>query len=517
MTRMFCALKKNTNFIKNIIVAIIILCPLMFELEYLIYPFFYRNYLPLPSFIFSNLVIPLFSLVILFITYFKKRKINIFLFIYTLIIFIFIYLHNKSSEDLFELLKLTYNFSYNSAIENQYSYILFLPILLFYTFNELEIDRQYLINMFGFVSIVLSIIIVISNFLLISLSTYSSNYTTLNFLSWFNEFPKDMDFRLLTSRFYFKEGNTLSAYLLMLYPYVILLFFKISNKLRLLFFIFVVIQSLAMFIIGTRIATFGSVLIIGFTILIVYFDKYLNNRVLFLKLFIALLLVQLVVLPFSPAIKNQLNNYNNNSMIQKDDWIRLDFANEIDSSGLDSDSDEYYFYYLNIIEDYKWLLTIPKDYYYDKYSFYYDPKFYVDLIFKNDLINRQSSRQFQKIFYNYKWENLSFAQKLFGMGYSRFYTGSIVLEQDFVLHYYTYGVFGVILLLVPLLYYIYLIIKGLFTKEIKSDISLYYMLLSIFLLFTSAYFSGHVLDKLVTTTSVVLVMANISNNSRKSK
>ena len=169
------------------------------------------------------------------------------------------------------------------------------------------------------------------------------------------------------------------------------------------------------------------------------------------------------------------------------------------------------------IEDYKWLLTIPKDYYYDKYSFYYDPKFYVDLIFKNDLINRQSSRQFQKIFYNYKWENLSFAQKLFGMGYSRFYTGSIVLEQDFVLHYYTYGVFGVILLLVPLLYYIYLIIKRLFTKEIKSDISLYYMLLSIFLLFTSAYFSGHVLDKLVTTTSVVLVMANISNNSRKSK
>lgn len=517
MTRMFCIFKKNTNLIKNIIVAIIILCPLMFELEYLIYPFLYRNYLPLPSFIFSNLFIPLLSLVILFITYYRKRKINIFLFIYTLIIFIFIYLHNKSSEDLFELLKLTNNFSYNSAIENQYSYILFLPILLFYTFYALRIDRQYLINMLGLVSIVLSIIIVISNLLLISLSTYSSDYTAVNFLSWFNEFPNDMDFRLLTSRFYFKEGNTLSAYLLMLYPYVILLFFKIGNKFKPLFLIFVVIQSHAMFIVGTRIATFGSVLIIGFTILIVYYDKYINNRILYLILFTALILMQLVVLPFSPAIKNQLNNYNNISMVQKDDWIRLDFANEINSSGLDSDSDEYYFYYLNIIDDYKWLLTIPKDYYYDRYSFYYDPKFYVDLIFKNDLINRQSSRQFQRIFYNYKWENLTFVQKLFGMGYSRFYTGSIVLEQDFILQYYAYGVFGVILLLVPLFYYIYLIIKGLFTKKIKSNMTISYMLLSIFLLFSSAYFSGHVLDKLVTTSSVVLIMANISNFSRESK
>jgi len=246
----------------------------------------------------------------------------------------------------------------------------------------------------------------------------------------------------------------------MLFPFVVLLFLNAKGCWKLLSFVLIILQSLAMYIIGTRTSTFGAILIIIISIILVYFSKFeAINRKAHLKFLIILFFMQIIVLPFSPAIRNQLNSNKNNSWVLEDDWIRIDFANQMNGNGLVSGTDEYYFYYLNIIEDYKWLLTIPKKYYYEKYSYYFDPKFYVDLIFNTDLISRQSSRQFQRIFFSNKWDNLSFSQKLFGMGYSRFYTGSILLEQDFLLQYFSYGIIGFILIITPLAYYLFYVFK----------------------------------------------------------
>ena len=53
------------------------------------------------------------------------------------------------------------------------------------------------------------------------------------------------------------------------------------------------------------------------------------------------------------------------------------------------------------------------------------------------------------IFFNYKYQNLTPAQKVLGMGYSTFMNGSIVLEQDFKQQVYTLGYAGVMLCCVP--------------------------------------------------------------------
>lgn len=508
----------NRNYL---FVLVIILSPILFDLEYLFYPFLYRNNFMPPSYLFINLLIPVVTLLVLIITYFRKKTINKYLLIYIVLLFIFIYFHNKQADNLYEILILPFRFSYNLAIENQYFLVLFMPILLYYIFYSFELDFRKIIFILGALSVILSLIIIISNLTMVGFSTYSSEFTLSNFFSWFNVYPSSIDSRLLTTRFFFKEGNTISAYFLSMYPFVVLLFLNAKGRWIWAAASCVILQSLAMFIIGTRTATFGAILVIVLSFILVYFLEFnIINKKIYLNFLIIIIVFQIVVLPFSPAVKNQVSNFKNNSWVLDDEWIRRNFANQMDDNDLISGSDEYYYYYLNIFEDYKWLLTIPNDYYHIKYSYYFDPKFYVDLIFKTDLLKRQSSRQFQRIFYNYKWKNLSNPQKLLGMGYSRFYSGSILLEQDFLLQFYSFGVIGFLLLIIPYMSFFYYIYK-IISKKREFNLFICFSLISILVFLSSAYFSGHVLDRLFITTSMALVMSgfirysNITQISKK--
>jgi len=149
MSKILNLFERNIKILKYIFVVIIIICPILFDLEYLIYPFFYRNHLPIPSYVFSNFIIPLLALIILFLSYVRKRKLNKSLLIYTIVFFCFIYFHNKFVDNLYEILILTNNFSYNSTIENQYLIILFLPILLYFIFYELDIYLKLIFTILG--------------------------------------------------------------------------------------------------------------------------------------------------------------------------------------------------------------------------------------------------------------------------------------------------------------------------------------------------------------------------------
>lgn len=93
--------------------------------------------------------------------------------------------------------------------------------------------------------------------------------------------------------------------------------------------------------------------------------------------------------------------------------------------------------------------SIPKMYYMDWYSYKADPVFWSDLLFTVPLEERLTGRQFQTYFMNVKWGMADSKMKLFGMGYTPFMNGSILLEQDFIQQKYTLGYLGDLLLAGP--------------------------------------------------------------------
>ncbi|MBE6117927.1 MAG: hypothetical protein E7188_05205, partial [Erysipelotrichaceae bacterium] len=146
-----------------------------------------------------------------------------------------------------------------------------------------------------------------------------------------------------------------------------------------------------------------------------------------------------------------------------------------------------------------------------------DPKFWVDVTFM-DVYDRVSGRQIERIFFNYKYQELSRREKVLGMGYSTFMNGSIVLEQDFLQQIYTLGYAGFVLCILP---WFLLILFGaamclkyfrrMFTMENIS------MMAAIGAAIGSAWLSGHVLDQFVTSVFMAFLAAVLLNRIREAK
>jgi hypothetical protein len=201
-------------------------------------------------------------------------------------------------------------------------------------------------------------------------------------------------------------------------------------------------------------------------------------------------------LPMTPAVKNlEIDNRNDLAVFENDE-NRKAWKDEIDNLELIPGTAEFNYYYQHIFEVYYWLLTIPDVYYKWYYPYVIDPKFYVDLIFEYEFWERKSGRQFQQIFFDYKWDKLTETQKLFGFGYSRFMMGSILIEQDFIMQTYTLGYLGVFLLNFPwiglILYMLYLAIRRI---KLACNFDLITLAISIAAILGGAYLSGHILDQ----------------------
>ena len=90
----------------------------------------------------------------------------------------------------------------------------------------------------------------------------------------------------------------------------------------------------------------------------------------------------------------------------------------------------------------------------------------------------------------------NFPRSLFGLGYSRFINAYLYLEKDFVVHFYTIGILGIILLLLP---YVLIAVYGLFkyVKNKKFDLFTATILAMLVLPLGVSYFSGHIVDELI--------------------
>lgn len=501
-----------------LMIVAIVIQPII-DIDYIFYPFLNQFGIPLPSTIIYFIGLPMLFFLTLYLKESNKARVLKIAGGYTILVLAYLFIHDWFVKDMFELLYLTNRYTYSLVTEFRYVLTLIIPFGLIYAFFKSSFDQKLFDKLVIALSILIAFPLFFSNLFLFGPSTYYDGPVMANFPTWFMGIYDTHHPKFVTTKFFFSQGNTTGILLFALYPLLIRQIFTSSKKW--LIYVLIVIHGWAMYVLATRVATYGVPLMIGFVILTYLFLVIIRKEKFLLKPFATLVItfaLFLSVLPVTPAVVNLGIDNRNDMAVFNDEYLRLQFKDEIGTTELIPGTAEFNYFYQHIFEQYYWLLTIPDVYYKWYYPYVIDPKFYVDLIFEVEFFDRQSGRQFQRIFFDYKWDKLDDVQKAFGFGYSRFMNGSILIEQDFVMQYYTLGPIGLVILLFPWLgMVLYALYEGL--RQFKKIFSFDFILNAgaIGAILGGAYMSGHVLDEFFSTTILAFLFAMLFNRLKQFK
>lgn len=495
----------------------------LFDLDYLLFELLDKIGIPRPSTIVFFVIIPS----VCFLTILKRKTIRTTTLVYCLTVLIYFLAHCYSVRNLMPKLFLTDNFKFSVYQELIYLIRLVLPlitIILFILLNpSIRELKQICCTLSGFISIP----ILLGDLFVFGLSTYYGK-TTANFFSWFTGIYEWYPPRTLASKFFFSEGNTIGILLFMLLP--IMYYFLTcaqTKKEKYMIAELIIIQSLSMQILGTRVATYGAIIIpVIFTILYIIdrcFVKSIPLKKYIILFCLSETLLSSGLLNFTPAVQNQKTDSKNDVALLSNK-AGQEGRDELDRLPGDMArySEEWRNFYVYMFETYginaRFIQSVPSMYYTEYYSYQHDPEFWTYVTLEIPVFERVNGRQVERIFYNYKFQELTAKEKLFGMGFSNFMNGSIVLEQDFIQQYYSFGFFGEILLCMPWMICIIAVVIKMLQKKRKM-LSLFNTCIAASLGagFGAAYLSGHVLDQFMTSFFLSLLIAILLGSLRNLK
>lgn len=517
-------MSKKEKILHYTVLALIALQP-VFDLDYLIYDALDSVGLPRPSTVVRFILIPLAVLLTFFFREKSKKKTFISATIYGVLLIAYFFLHNKQCAALVERLWLTDNFVYNTWRELTYVLTLVVPYGLVYSAYHEHFTREELKKITVFTSVIISFPILFGDLYVCAKSTYYGN-TVGNIFSWFSGIYDWYHPRTLASKFYFNEGNTIGMLLFMVLP-LLYYFFAISEskKERKYLAVIILVQSFAMQMLATRVATYGAVIMpIVFLVLYLFDALIMKHRKVQKPTILLTILCAAIfgaILNWTPAVQNQRVDAKNDVALLSNGAAQFGEEELKNAEDLVPGSEEWVNFYVYMFEAYginaRYIQSVPSMYYTEYYSYQHDPKFWVDVCFM-PVFDRVSGRQIETIFFNYKYENLTQAEKILGMGYSTFNSGSIVLEKDFVQQIYTLGYAGEVLCIFP---WIGLLLYGAFhfLKYFKKLMNLENLCLVVSLgcAFGGAWLSGHMLDQFLTTSFTALVVAILLNKVHEAK
>ena len=151
------------------------------------------------------------------------------------------------------------------------------------------------------------------------------------------------------------------------------------------------------------------------------------------------------------------------------------------------------------VEEYLPFLAIHEEYYNEIYPYKEHKKFWSYVTHDVPYYKRGGNRNAQALITSdINNEFKTAVSPLLGLGYSRFENAKMYLEKDFVVHYYTIGIAGIIIFLLP--YIIILLYK--FYQMVFVDKKLFnfyniMLLAALALPLGVSLVSGHVLDELI--------------------
>jgi len=517
-------LNKENLFI--LIFALVALHPI-YELDYVFSDFFDSTIGFRPTTVIDLIVLPILVLVVFYLFEKNKKNVIIFSLIYGLLFGVYFYFHIKTGVVLETSIHLTNTFYFTIKDEVVYTMAMLVPLLYVYVFNHSNINENILKKISFVMSVTISLPVIISNITGNCINTYryTNAGTILNWFSLpFNQLENHP--KKYATRFYFEEGNTINILLLMILPIMYYFLYRakdIKEKITITMLIF--FDSIAMFIIGTRVGAYGTLLVpivclVVYVFLILIKEEKINK--LFIGLCLFLTLINVGVFPYCPAYQNQLYETIDYEYTAEKNDLREEYREGRDEPAKDFEpfSWQWVDYYVYMFDNYKTFLNVTPSVYYEYfYDYRIDPKFWVDLIFDYEIEDRANTRQIELIFADYKWKELTPVQKLTGFTFGLFMRGGLNVEMDFVNQFYSYGYIGFVFIMGPwiilLLYLAFKLISG-FKKHKWTFLNIT-LAMSICLGMGASYFSGHGLDEYTTSLYLALLCAFLFKNLKNEK
>ena len=405
----------------------------------------------------------------------------------------------------------------NFLVETYYIFRTFIvPLLLIFNIYYSKIKKEQIFRILEILILIITSVMVVTNLFCVAQRNYSeiTLYNTLSLFDWFS-FNNSSEFSYyeLTTKGWFLSGNEMSASLFMTFPVVLYRAYKKRDKFH---YLLVVLQMMAMFMLGTKVANVGCLLIVVAFVVCWFIFKILKHKEKGILVILAISVGFAVLFPFSPVGYKIRYEKQTQNVSSSDNELMIDNALKIeieDETEMDEELIELYknlkrdsviFKKLNPEEMSKEEKVFVRKYMADYCSYFgispFITEHYNDLehsVFWAKYIQQTPNNNYRvlktMILRDIYANNNNPLDKYFGMGYTLNY---IYTESDYTYQFYNYGIIGIAVLVVP--YFcmlLYVIVQGLrhFKQMFTLECAMYAIAPLLGLLVGK--FSGHVLER----------------------
>lgn len=472
--------RKNVkNIIENVTVFFLFLLPLFSTV------FLYNKI--------STLIQIIFVFLLLFVTlilYKDSRKNIKWMILYYVLCLIYLGVSFYHQESFKSLLPSSYGFNIVSELLTILKLIT--PITFIYSLYYIKLPFKKYMLVLKVWCILFAGSIVLTNIFKISLGSYSDTFITKNIFEW----NKYNYYKYTASKGYFIYANQVSA-LCIIFLLMFIYDYLYNSKKSI---IYVLLVSLAMLMLGTRVSTLGGLLTLVFAIIFYFIISIFNKISIKKRIYI------LVIPVLGWVLLLQVSPYNNRSIElnrsinrhMDDTSIVDDKAIVMDDTSMDVDKTKYV--YQNYNKDY-----LPKVFFEKYYPIKYDEEFWYNFV-KNNSIDKINYRYIEKSIIRRVVEvNNNSLDKYVGISNTRI-QNIVNIESDFYLHYYAFGIIGsIILLVIYLILFIYV-----FNNFVKIQNYYAFTMLSCVVLFLfSAFLTGNIINSINTVLPFIFVVSGV--------
>lgn len=435
----------------------------------------------------------------------EKMSVIIVLFLvaYGIYVFIHLYAMNQFNTQFPDSL------GYSITTEVFYLYKMILPAMFFYILKYSQISFKKLINALFLVSIQFSLVLLFQNLTKTGVSAYKDEAISISIFEWI--FSDNLyAHHEIAMRGLFTMTNLLAVTYTSL---TLIVYYRLRNSKAI--YLFMVIHMLVCFIIGTKAAVYGFILLLFFFMLM-RFLFYLFNSIIkkkyrikwkkFVLPFTMLLIITVsytMILPKSPVYARQVIEQSRPpGSVTVTKWvIPSPIEGEKDKQSPIKDYEEFN----SIIQQYSYekkiefieknisRLGFPSLFIEERYSYKYDPDFWLDLyklpsaekfnfrLLEVSIMERVSQNDGREI------------NRYVGIGYSRMNT-IFNVERDYLSQYYSIGWVGTVFVLLPYIFMMLFSLRRFKLLRFSDTI----VLCLVFFILGVAYYSGNILDYTIT-------------------
>ena len=459
---------------------------------------FFLFLLPLFSTVFlynkiSTLIQVIFVFLLLFVTlilYKDSRKNIKWMILYYVLCLIYLGVSFYHQEYFKSLLPSSYGFNIVSELLTILKLIT--PITFIYSLYYMKIPYKKYMLVLKVWCILFAGSIVLTNIFKFSLGSYSDTFITKNIFEW----NKYNYYKYSASKGYFMYANQVSA-LCIIFLLMFIYDYLYNSKKSI---IYVLLVSLAMLMLGTRVSTLGGLLTLVFAIIFYFIINIFNKISIKKRIYI------LVIPVLGWVLLLQVSPYNNRSIeLNRSINRHMDEASIVDDKAIvmddtSMDVDKTKYVYQNYNKDY-----LPKVFFEKYYPIKYDEEFWYNFV-KNNSIDKINYRYIEKSIIRRVVEvNNNPLDKFIGISNTRI-QNIVNIESDFYLHYYAFGIIGsIILLIIYLMLFIYA-----FNNFVKIQNYYAFIMLSCVVLFLfSAFLTGNIINSINTVLPFIFVVSGV--------